>query len=270
MKPRDIIVAAVQSPLFWEDRKANLHMFGEKLRAIEEPIDLLVLPEMFTTGFSMNPVKLGEPTDGPTLEWMRTQAVIYNTVVTGSFIAFEKGNYFNRLLWVRPDGSYEQYDKRHLFRLAGEEKKFTPGTKKIVVDLHGWKVCPLVCYDLRFPVWSRNRWMQNENQLTSEYDLLLYVANWPERRSTAWKTLLMARAIENLSYVVGLNRIGNDGDNVLYTGDSAIIDFKGDHIKTAIISREEIISEKLSYQLLEEFRQRFPAGMDGDEFKVSI
>ncbi len=270
MKPRDIIVTAVQSQLFWEDRKANLHMFGEKLRAIEDPLDLLVLPEMFTTGFSMNPLKLGEPTDGPTLEWMRKQASTYNTVVTGSFIAYEDGNYYNRLLWVRPDGSYEQYDKRHLFRLAGEEKKFTAGTKKLIVNLHGWNVCPLVCYDLRFPVWSRNRWTIQDDHMVSDYDLLLYVANWPERRSIAWKTLLMARAIENLSYVVGLNRIGNDGDNVLYTGDSAIIDFKGDHIKSAIISRDEIISEKLSYRELFDFRTRFPAGMDGDEFRIEI
>ena len=268
MKPRDINVAAVQSQLFWEDRKANLHMFGEKFRTIEEPLDLLVLPEMFTTGFSMNAQKLAEPTDGPTLEWMRKHAASLNTVITGSFIASEDGNYYNRLLWVRPDGSYEQYDKRHLFRLAGEEKHFTPGTKKLIVELHGWKVCPLVCYDLRFPVWSRNRWTKEGDKLTSDYDLLLYVANWPERRNIAWKTLLMARAIENLSYVIGLNRIGNDADNVLYTGDSAIIDFKGDPIKNAIISRDEIISEILSVQLLAEFRKRFPAGMDGDEFNI--
>jgi predicted amidohydrolase len=267
--PRDISVAAVQSQLIWENAEANRHMFAEKLRMIEEPLDLLILPEMFTTGFSMNPVKLAEPEDGPTLQWMRRQATVLNCVVTGSFIVAEEGNYYNRLLWVRPDGSYEKYDKRHLFRLAGEDKKFVAGDKKLVVDLHGWKVCPLVCYDLRFPVWSRNRWTNKDTTaISAEYDLLIYVANWPERRNIAWKTLLMARAIENLSYVVGLNRVGNDGDNVLYTGDSAIIDFKGDPIKTAIISREEIITEKLSYQLLTEFRTRFPAGMDGDEFNV--
>jgi predicted amidohydrolase len=156
-----------------------------------------------------------------------------------------------------------------LFRLAGEEKKFAAGTKKLIVELHGWKICPLVCYDLRFPGWSRNRWTNDGVQIVADYDLLLYVANWPERRSIAWKTLLMARAIENLSYVVGLNRIGNDGDNVLYTGDSAIIDFKGDHIKTAIISREEIISEKLSFQELVDFRKRFPAGLDADNFDIA-
>jgi predicted amidohydrolase len=266
MNPRDITVAAVQSQLYWEDREANLHMFGEKLRALDFPVDLLVLPEMFTTGFSMNAARLAEPPDGPTLEWMRLQASTYKTVVTGSFIVFENGNYFNRLFWVRPDGTSEHYDKRHLFRMAGEEKIYHAGTKKLVVDLHGWKVCPMVCYDLRFPVWVRNRWKQEGNEWTADYDLALFVANWPERRSKAWKTLLMARAIENLSYVIGLNRVGNDVNNVLHSGDSMIIDFKGDPLKTAIIGREEIISEKLSWQLLAEFRKSFPAGMDADNF----
>jgi predicted amidohydrolase len=268
MKPRDITVTAVQSQLFWEDRAANLHMFGEKFRTLETPTDLLVLPEMFSTGFSMHPKKFAEPMDGPTLGWMQRQASLYNTVVTGSFIAEEGGNYFNRLLWVRPDGTYVHYDKRHLFRLAGEEKQYVAGTEKIIVDLHGWKVCPLICYDLRFPVWSRNRWKNDVGHLTADYDLLLYVANWPERRSKVWKTLLMARAMENNSYVVGVNRVGNDGDNVMHAGESAIIDFKGEHLKTAIIAREEIISDKLSYQLLTEFRKSFPAGMDADNFSL--
>lgn len=268
MSPRDINVTAVQSQLFWEDKAANLHMFGEKFRTLEEPTDLLILPEMFTTGFSMQAKKLAEPTDGPTLAWMQNQAAKYKTVVTGSFIAEEGGNYFNRLLWVRPDGTYSKYDKRHLFRLAGEEKHFAAGTEKLIVDLHGWKVCPLVCYDLRFPVWSRNRWKKDAMELIPDYDVLIYIANWPERRSTAWKTLLMARAMENNAYVVGVNRVGNDGDNALYSGDSAIIDFKGDHIKSAIISREENISETLSYQLLTEFRTRFPAGLDADNFQL--
>jgi predicted amidohydrolase len=268
MNPRDITVAAVQSRLFWEDREANLHMFGEKFRAIDFPTDLLVLPEMFSTGFSMNAARLAEPPDGPTLEWMRLQASTYKTVVTGSIIVFENGNYFNRLFWVRPDGTSEHYDKRHLFRMAGEEKTFHAGTKKLVVDLHGWKVCPMVCYDLRFPVWIRNRWKQEGNEWTADYDLALFVANWPERRSKAWKTLLMARAIENLSYVVGVNRVGNDNHNVLHSGDSMIVDFKGEPLKTAIIGREEIISDKLSWQLLAEFRKSFPAGMDADSFSL--
>jgi len=268
MIPRDITVAAVQSQLFWENKEANLHMFGEKIRAISSPIDLLVLPEMFSTGFSMNAQKLAEPTDGPTLAWMQKQASVLNAVVTGSFIAEDKGKFFNRLMWVRPDGTFAHYDKRHLFRMAGEEKIYSPGEKKIIVDLHGWKVCPLVCYDLRFPVWSRNRWTKTETDLVADYDLLIYVANWPERRVLAWKTLLMARAMENISYVVGVNRIGNDGNNIFHSGDSAILDFKGASIKNAVISREEIISDKLSYQLLKEFRTSFPAGMDADNFSL--
>ncbi len=269
MIPRDISVSAIQSQLFWEDKEANLHMFGEKIRAISFPVDLLVLPEMFSTGFTMNAKKLAEPTDGPTLEWMQKQASSLKSVVTGSFIVNEKGNYYNRLLWVRPDGTYSHYDKRHLFRMAGEEKIYTPGEKKLIVDLHGWKVCPLVCYDLRFPAWSRNRWTKTETDLVADYDLLVYVANWPERRVLAWKTLLVARAIENISYLVGVNRIGNDGNNIFHSGDSAILDFKGASLKNAVISREEIISENLSYQLLKEFRTGFPAGMDADEFSLA-
>ncbi|HET6992779.1 MAG TPA: amidohydrolase [Bacteroidia bacterium] len=268
MIPRDITVAAVQSPLFWEDKEANLHMFGEKIRAISTPLDLLALPEMFTTGFSMQPEKLAEKTDGPTLAWMQKQASNLNSVVTGSIIAEENGNYYNRLLWVRPDGTYVHYDKRHLFRFGNEEKHYTPGTQKLIVDLHGWKVCPLVCYDLRFPVWSRNRWKKNGTELIADYDLLVYVANWPERRGKVWKTLLMARAMENNSFVLGVNRIGNDIDNILHAGESAIIDFKGEYLKSAIISREEIISTKLSYQLLKEFRTSFPAGLDADNFSI--
>lgn len=270
MTPRDISVAAVQSQLFWEDKEANLHMFGEKIRAISTPLDLLVLPEMFSTGFSMNAKQLAEPMDGPTLAWMQKQADKLNSFVTGSFIVEEKGNYFNRLLWVRPDGTFTHYDKRHLFRLAGEEKTYTAGDTKIIVDLHGWKVCPLVCYDLRFPIWSRNRWtaIDDDTDLVADYDLLIYVANWPERRVKAWKTLLMARAMENISYVIGVNRIGNDGNNILHSGDSVILDFKGDSLKNAVISRDEIISETLSYQLLTEFRKSFPAGMDADNFQL--
>ena len=270
MIPRDITVSAIQSQLIWENKEANLHMFGEKIRAIDSPIDLLVLPEMFSTGFSMNAKLLAEQTDGPTLAWMQKQASTLNAVVTGSFIAEEKGNYYNRLMWVRPDGTFEHYDKRHLFRMANEEKTYSAGAKKLIVDLHGWKVCPLVCYDLRFPVWSRNRWTKTENEFVADYDLLIYVANWPERRSLAWKTLLLARAIENNSYVIGVNRIGNDVNNILHAGDSAIIDFKGGTMKSAVISREEIISDKLSYQLLKEFRTSFPAGMDADGFSLEF
>ena len=266
--PRDITIAAVQTQLHWEDAAANRYMIGNKLRELNEPVDLVVLPEMFTTGFSMQPRKLAEQENGPTLDWMRREASLLQASITGSVIIEEDGLFFNRLFWVRPDGSYEKYDKRHLFRMAGEDRHYAAGQKRIVVNLHGWSVCPLVCYDLRFPAWSRNRWRQEQNGLAAEYDLLLYIANWPEVRSHAWKTLLMARAIENLSYVVGLNRVGNDANNIYHSGDSAIINFRGEPEKTAIIGREEIITEKLSWQLLMEFRQRFPAGMDADEIRI--
>jgi predicted amidohydrolase len=244
-------------------------MFDQLIGKIGEKTDLIVLPEMFTTGFSMKPEKFAEPVEGKTLAWMREHASKQNAVITGSFIAEENGKYCNMLLWVRPDGSYEKYAKRHLFRMAGEDQHYAMGTKKIIVDLHGWKVCPLVCYDLRFPVWSRNRWTKNGNELIADYDLLIYVANWPESRSHAWKTLLMARAMENQSYVIGVNRIGNDGNFIFHSGDCAIIDFKGNHIKYSVMNKEEIDTAVLSYQQLRDFRKAFPAGMDADAFEIT-
>lgn len=270
MNPRNINVAAVQTSLHWEDREANLRHFDLLLDSVEKNTDLVVLPEMFTTGFSMNPAKFAEKNNGPTFEWMQAKAAKLNAVICGSFMTETDGKYFNSLLWVRPDGTFEQYNKRHLFRMAGEDKVFDAGDSKRIIDLHGWKVCPLVCYDLRFPVWSRNRWTQNGTELTADYDLLIYVANWPERRSHPWKTLLMARAIENNAYVIGLNRIGNDGNFIFHSGDSAIIDFKGEHLKSAIFANEEIISATLTYQQLADFRTAFPAGMDADDFSLKI
>jgi omega-amidase len=268
MKSRDITIAAVQTSLYWEDREANLKMFSLLLDAATGQEDVFVLPEMFTTGFSMKPQLFAEPMEARTLDWMRTHAAQHNAVITGSFIVQEDGRYFNRLMWVRPDGSYAFYSKRHLFTMGGEDKHYAPGLGKIIVDLHGWKICPLICYDLRFPVWSRNRWMANGDLLTADYEVLLYVANWPEVRAHAWKTLLMARAIENLSYVVGVNRVGNDGNFIYHSGDSALLDFRGEPIKTAVIGSQEIISSHLSYQLLQEFRKAFPAGRDADQFTI--
>lgn len=268
MNPRNLNVVAIQTMLNWEDRSANLAQFSALIDTVDKGTDLIVLPEMFTTGFSMNPAKLAEKTEGETLAWMRAQSAKTGAVITGSFIASEGEKYFNRLLWVRPDGTYERYDKRHLFRMAGEEKKYEAGKERIIVELQGWKICPLVCYDLRFPAWSRNHWTNESGELRADYDLLIYVANWPERRAHPWKTLLMARAIENLSYVIGVNRIGNDGNFIFHSGDSAIIDFKGEHLKSAIFAKEEIISASLSYQQLAEFRSAFPAGMDADAFRL--
>jgi omega-amidase len=217
----------------------------------------------------MRPEKLAEPMDGPTLEWMRRQSAKYQAVVTGSLIIAENGKFYNRLLWVKPDGSFEFYSKRHLFRMAGEDKHYDFGRGRIIPELFGWRICPLICYDLRFPVWCRNQWRMIDGMLVPDYDVLLFVANWPERRSHAWKTLLMARAMENLSYVVGVNRIGNDGNFVFHSGDSAIIDFKGEPVKSAIFASEDIISARLSHQLISEFRQSFPAGLDADVFYIA-
>ena len=257
-------VAAIQTSLHWEDKEANIHMLGEKIRAYNEPADVFVLPEMFTTGFSMNAEKFAEPMEGPTHQWMREMAKLKNAAVAGSIIVKDNGKCYNRLLWVNPDGSTSHYDKRHLFRMAQEDQHYAGGEKRVIVDYNGWKICLQVCYDLRFPVWSRNRQSVGE----AEYDALIYVANWPERRSHPWKTLLMARAIENACYVIGVNRVGNDGNFVYHCGDTAVYDFKGALITGAMISREEIITARLSKQELRDYRKAFPVGLDADSFEI--
>ncbi|TND10278.1 MAG: Nitrilase/cyanide hydratase and apolipoprotein N-acyltransferase [Bacteroidetes bacterium] len=261
----DLRITLVQTSLVWENRDANLAMLSKKLDGIAEQTDLIVLPEMFTTGFSMKPENLAEPANGPALEWMRKTAAQKKCTITGSVIAKENGNYFNRLYWVNASGEVQQYDKRHLFRMAGEHNHYTGGTKNITVELKGWRIRPQICYDLRFPVWSRNAWTKN---LEAEYDVLIYVANWPERRSHPWKSLLVARAIENQAYVIGVNRVGNDGNAISHSGDSAAIDFKGELLANMIPGKEEITTCSLSYAALEDFRKIFPVGMDADEFKI--
>ena len=255
----DLRVTIVQTDLHWHDATANRNMFAEKLAAAAPKTDLIVLPEMFSTGFSMDAPALAEQPEGETLQWMREQAAAYDAVVTGSIIVQENGQYFNRLYWVRPDGSYAQYNKRHLFRMAQEHHTYTPGSERLTVELKGWKICPLVCYDLRFPVWSRNT--------GDRYDLLLYVANWPKVRSLPWRTLLQARAIENVAYVVGVNRIGTDVNNHPYSGDSAIIHPKG-HKLLETTEQESILTIELSKQELLDFRETFPAHLDADEFEL--
>lgn len=266
--PAPLTIAAVQTSLHWEDKEKNLHMLAEKMRMFEEPVDVFVLPEMFSTGFTMNAGRFAEPMFGPTFHWMVEQAQRKNAAVVGSVIIDDRGKFFNRLLWVNPDGLFYTYDKRHLFRMAGEDQHYAAGAQRLILEYKGWRICPMVCYDLRFPVWSRNRFRTIEGITDYEYDLLLYVANWPERRSYAWKTLLAARAIENLSYVVGVNRVGNDGNSVYHSGDSAILNFKGEPMKTGIISAEEIVTESISMQDLVQFRKAFPAGFDADNFSI--
>ena len=253
-------ITLVQSSLHWENIPANLAMFSEKLDGIKEGTDLVVLPEMFSTGFSMRPELFAETMDGSVMHWMSDTAKRKNTVICGSAMIRDEDKYYNRLLWMRPDGSYEYYDKRHLFGLGDEHQHFTAGTRRLTVDLNGWKILPLVCYDLRFPVWARN---------TDGYDVLLFVANWPERRINAWKLLLEARAIENQCYVVGVNRVGNDGNDIYHPGESCVVDPLG--IKLWSISNHESMkSVELNYQFLHGIRQSLPFLKDLDAFELKI
>ncbi|PTX22708.1 putative amidohydrolase [Pontibacter mucosus] len=255
----DLRVTIVQTDLHWQDAEANRRMLSEKLAAAAPKTDLIVLPEMFTTGFSMTPQGIAEQADTTTLGWMQEEAKRHQAVLTGSVMVQEGERFLNRLYWVRPDGTYAQYDKKHLFRMAREHDTYTPGNERLIVELKGWNVCPLVCYDLRFPVWSRNT--------DNAYDLLLYVANWPKVRRQPWSTLLQARAIENLAYVVGVNRVGTDSNDHAYSGDSAIIHPKGYHLlETAEV--EGIHTVTLSKKELEDFREAFPAHLDADRFSL--
>ncbi|HKR05680.1 MAG TPA: amidohydrolase [Bacteroidia bacterium] len=260
---KDLKVTIVQTKLFWENIPKNLEHFSEKLKAIRKnSTDLILLPEMFSTGFTMNAKNLAEKMNGSAMKWMQDAASAKNAVVCGSLIITEDQNYFNRLIWMSPDGTYKKYDKRHLFRMATENDIYKPGTEKIIVEIKDWRICPLVCYDLRFPVWSRN------DALNKKYDLLIYVANWPEKRVYAWKQLLIARAIENQSYVIGLNRIGKDGNGFNHTGDSAAINFLGEKISKTKSSKESVETISLSWKKLKEYRESFPALLDGDEFEI--
>lgn len=228
-------IAFIQANLNWEDSEANRELFSVEIEKISNEVDLIILPEMFTTGFSMNAERLAEETDAETLAWMKDWARKKSAAITGSVIITENSNYYNRLFFVFPDGSYKLYDKRHTFTLAKEDETYTAGKDRLIVDYKGWKICPLICYDLRFPVFARN---------TEDYDLLIYVANWPEKRVNAWDALLKARAIENMSYCVGLNRTGKDGDGYVYNGHSAVYDTLGNYLTEA--DREDEFTTEIS------------------------
>ena len=260
---QDLKIALVQTSLFWEDKEANRAQLEEKIFSISEQVDLIVLPEMFNTGFSMEAQKLAEPMKLHTFKWMQQMAAQKQAVITGSYIVNDGGDYFNRLIWMHPDGSYEQYDKRHLFRMAEEHQHFSMGKQDLIVELKGWKIKPLVCYDLRFPVWSRNTVKQEE----LAYDLLLYVANWPAARVSAWDALLKARAIENLSYSLGVNRVGEDGKGIPYNGHSAVYNFKGESLLD-LGEEEQVKIISLSAEELKRGREKFPAHLDADNFSL--
>lgn len=253
-------VSIVQQSLEWQNAAANRARFESLLEPLAGTTDLVVLPEMFTTGFSMSPEELAEPPGGPTSEWLLRLARRLDAVVTGSVITRDGGRYYNRMLWARPDGALEHYDKRHLFRMAEEDAHYAPGTKALCVEWRGFRVCPLVCYDLRFPVFSRRR-------AGLDYDLLVYAANWPAARRHAWRTLLMARAIENQAFVAGVNRVGTDGKGIEYLGDSAVCDFLGQHLAD-LGAEPGIATVELDGAALREFRDRFPAHLDADRFTL--
>ncbi len=262
---KDIHLTTIQTNLHWENTDANLAMLEEKIAHIDSSTDILVLPEMFSTGFSMNARNLAEPMNFHTFKWMKNMATKTGALILGSYIVKEEGQYFNRLIWMQPDGNYQQYDKRHLFRMAGEHEIYSSGKKRLIAEWKGWKICPLVCYDLRFPAWSRNKIDPATGKL--QYDLLLYVANWPAARTLHWQTLLQARAIENLTYVVGVNRIGSDGKQVEYKGHTAIINPKGEMVYEA--GHDEVVqTTELNSESLNQWRSAFPAFMDADDFEL--
>jgi predicted amidohydrolase len=251
-------VTLVQTPLHWQDPASNRAMLDEKLSGLGGNTDLIVLPEMFNTGFTMYPEGVAEPHDGASTEWIQSKAAELGAAVTGSLAVSEDGEQFNRLHWATPAGDLHTYDKRHLFRMAGEHEHYRPGRERLIVELDGWRICPLICYDLRFPVFSRN---------DVGYHLLLYVANWPAARASSWTRLLRARAVENLCFTMGINRVGRDGNNVEYAGNSVALDWLGDDIH-ACDSREEVTTVTLDASGLARYREKFPAHLDADRFAL--
>lgn len=259
-------ITIIQSPLHWENAAANLAMFSQKLDVVKNETDLIVLPEMFTTGFAVERAHVAEEHGGKGLQWMQQKAKEKGCVITGSIAVKEDGKLYNRLYWVEPNGDYKHYNKRHLFRMAKENNFFTGGDQKIICELKGWKICPLVCYDLRFPVWSRNRF--DKKQESWEYDALIYVANWPEVRNFPWKSLLVARAIENQCYTIGVNRIGSDGNDFPHSGDSLVLNPRGEQLSSLKANEEGCETVTLDRAYLENFRKQFPVGMDADDFEL--
>jgi predicted amidohydrolase len=285
-----ITFTLIQTALHWENKQANLEMLEKNIKGIKEKIEVVVLPEMFTTGFSMKPEVFAETVDGETVQWMKRVAAEKKIILTGSVIIQDGQAYYNRLIWMLPNGEYGYYNKRHLFAYAEEDKHYTAGTERFIASVNGWKVALQVCYDLRFPVWARqtspeapassgfqppspkekesgtNLIWRGEHE-AFEYDILIYVANWPEKRILAWKTLLQARAIENQCYVIGVNRVGNDGNEIYHSGDSMVIDPLGE-ILYHKEKEEDIFTITLQKNELEEIRKRFQFWRDKDDFQI--
>lgn len=253
-------ITLIQTHLFWEDKGANLALLEQKIVNLAEPTEVVILPEMFTTGFSMQPTLHAETMEGPSVQWMRKIAMTQKIILTGSLIIEENGHYYNRLIWMLPNGEFGYYDKRHLFAFAGEDQHYTAGNKRLIASVKGWKINLQICYDLRFPTWARQA-------APNEYDVLVYVANWPEKRSPAWKTLLVARAIENQAFVVGVNRVGLDGNNIAHSGNSMVVSPLGEVLYHSA-DQESVFQITLQRDELEQTRAQFPFWKDADFFTI--
>jgi omega-amidase len=260
-----LTLTLIQTFLHWENKQANLQMLEDKIKSIENS-HVVILPEMFSTGFSMKAEELAEPVNGGTLQWMQRMTAEKRMIITGSFIVKEDDDFYNRLVWVLPNGKYGFYDKRHLFAYAKEDEHYSAGNKRFIASVNGWKVNLQVCYDLRFPVWSRQQFSEDGE---FEYDILIFVANWPNRRSSAWKTLLQARAIENQCYVIGVNRVGDDGNNIYHSGDSMVIDPLGE-ILYHKADEEDVYTISLDKEHLQSVRDKFQFWRDADKFEILV
>lgn len=264
---RDLTIALVQQATVWHDARANRELYGTRILDLGGRADLIVLPETFLSGFSNEAIANAEDMDGASIRWLCGLARETGATITGSLVVRAGDRAVNRLLWARPDGSLDHYDKRHLFRMAGEHERYGGGRERLIVELQGWRICPLVCYDLRFPVYIRNRFDRASGRL--DYDLLLFVANWPSARRHAWRTLLRARAIENLCYCAGVNRVGVDGKQLHYAGDSVALDFLGEAI-VELGGDPGVVTATLSAEGLAAHRERFPAWLDADDFELRL
>ena len=265
--PVNLRVSVVQGSTRWHDASANRDYYGGRIRQLAGQSDLIVLPETFLSGFTNETLGNAEDMTGEGVQWLTALAREVGSVITGSLIIREGAKCVNRLIWARPDGTREIYDKRHLFRMADEHLRYHGGNDRLIVELNGWRICPQICYDLRFPVWSRNRHDSASGHF--DYDILLYVANWPAPRRYAWSTLLRARAIENLCYCIGVNRVGTDGNHIAYAGDSAVLDFLGQPL-LELGAQEQSVTVTLDPASLSAHRERFPAWMDADGFTISV
>ena len=257
----ELKVAIVQTALVWENPKENRRLLSHKIAAISADVDLVVLPEMFTSGFTMNPAEVAETMEGNTIVWLKKQAKVKQAVIMGSLVISENGKFYNRMVCVEPSGTITTYNKRHTFTLAGEHKVYTAGTEKVTFSYKGWEICPLVCYDLRFPVWARN---------VEDYDLIIYVANWPKIRIGAWDALLKARAIENMAYCIGVNRVGLDGNNFEYSGHSAAYDVLGNRLDTILENQDVVEMVSLDKAAIKKYREKLNFLNDRDNFTLEI